>query len=152
MWSFTWTHCSTVFKSNEEELAIWVLHQPPPDACFVVILLLLQPNTTEHLILNPGSVHTVTVDNLPHLVPTTFGLFVKKTKKWLHFWKDSQPNFWGGLKWMQAFKSPNEHSNASCQPASQLSDLSSRHLSHLWLDPCCLNTVHAVVIGPYTNQ
>lgn len=75
------TLCSTVFKSNEEELAIWVFHQPPPDACFFVILLLLQPNTTEHLILNPGSVHTVTVDNLPHLVPTTFGLYVKKQKK-----------------------------------------------------------------------
>lgn len=42
------------------------------------MLLLLQPNTTEHLILNPGSVHAVTVDNLPHLVPTTFGHFVKK--------------------------------------------------------------------------
>lgn len=27
-----------------------------------------------------------------------------------------------------------------------------KHLSHLWLDPCCLDTVHAVVIGPYPNQ
>lgn len=50
---------------------------------------------------------------------------------------------------VQAPTPMNYWTHPASQPAFRFP---SKHLSHLWLDPCCLDTVHAVVIGPYPNQ
>lgn len=54
-----------------------------------------------------------------------------------------------GQKQFQAPTPMNYWTHPASQPAFRFPP---KHLSHLWLDPCCLDTVHAVVIGPYPNQ
>lgn len=67
------------------------------------------------------------------------------------FQRTNARNTWGWLLRLNAFQSPltNYRNHPASQPAFRFP---SKHLSHLWLDPCCLDTVHAVVIGPYPNQ
>lgn len=67
--------------------------------------------------------------------------------------KDSCHSAWGRLLWLNESQSSvppvNIWTCGACQPALRFP---SKHLSLLWLDLCCLDSVHAVVIGPYPNQ
>ncbi len=112
-------------------------------------------NTTEHQSQIPGFVCTVTFDSVQHLVSNSLDsvfLFVVVLRA-CHFFertnatKPEDDCF--GSKHLKAPSPMNYWIHPASQPAFRFP---SKHLSHLWLEPCCLDTVHAVVIGPYPNQ
>lgn len=117
------------------------LQQPLPDFYYFVTLhkKFLLP---EHWNQNCGFVCTVTIDKTLHLVCYWFCI-CKRTNA-----KTSEDDRFG-QKRFQAPTQMNYWTHPASQPAFRFP---SKHLSHLWLDPCCLDTVHAVVIGPYPNQ
>lgn len=111
-------------------------------------------NTSEHKHQNVGFVCTVTFDSIQHLASDSLdSLFPTVAMRACHIFKRTnaktpEDDCFG----QKHFKAPTQMNYCS-HPASQHAfRYPSKHLSHLWLDPCCLDTVHAVVIGPYPNQ
>lgn len=120
--------------------------QPSPEICYLWLSI------WTHCPSN-STVRTVTVVNIHHLVSNSLDSFLFVVIRACHNFKRTfvrtpeDDSF--GQKQFQAPTPMNYWTHPASQPAFRFPP---KHLSHLWLDPCCLDTVHAVVIGPYPNQ
>lgn len=143
---------STSFILMEEGLTIWVSFNYSHCQIFASLSLLMNLARTKHnRTLKSKSWIFVSSDCWHHLVINLLDSLSKEPATYL---KGLTPTHLRMTTLAKSISKPiPQWTIEPILPANQPAfRFPSKHLSHLWLDPCCLDTVHAVVIGPYPNQ